>query len=168
MRSGLTRRAALGGAGLLVAAAGSGAWALSSGVPAPGLSVLTRAEARVVDALADVLFPGVHFPVSGREAGVTREVDRIVRDVMDPMRAQGFRYLLRALEWGTLASRGRRFTDLPRADQLDVLEAWVTPEVVPRRVAAESIKAVLGMAYFAHPQVQAAMGWRTGCPGRAT
>lgn len=160
-----TRRAVLGGAGLTVAAAGGGAWSLAPGFPAAGFEVLTAREVRVVNAIADVFFPGVHFPVSGSEAQVAAGVDRVLADVMDPLHASGFRYVLRALEWGTLASRGRFFSDLPRVEQLEVLETWTEPDVVPRRIAGESMKAVLGMAYFAHPDVQAAMGWRAGCGG---
>ena len=163
----LTRRALLVGLGASAAAAGGTTWSLSSGHPAEGLLILTPVEFRVVQALSEVLFPGVHFPLSGVEAGVAEEVDRMVAENLDPMHGNGFRYILRALEWGTLASRGRQFSQLPRGIQLEVLETWTEPDVLPRRIAGESIKAVLGMAYFAHPEVQAAMGWRTGCRGAA-
>lgn len=163
----LTRRAVLGGsAGAL--AVGSGAWSVAPGGPAEGLRVLGAAEAAVIDALSDCFFPGVHFPLSGSEAGVRAEVDRIVADCMDPIHAAGFRAVLRALDLGTAASRGRRFVDLTRAEQLDVLETWTEPEVLPRRVAGESLKAVLGMAYFAHPEIRSAMGWRSHCVGEAS
>ena len=150
---------------MATAAAGGGAWSLSPGMPADGFEVLTRREVRVVDAIADVFFPGVHFPLSGSKAGVALGVDHVLANVMEPIHANGFRYILRALEWGTLASRGRHFTDLTREAQREVLETWSEPEVMPRRIAGESLKAVLGMAYFANPEVQRSMGWRAGCGG---
>lgn len=160
-----TRRAVLAGAGVTAAAAGGGAWTLAPGAAAQGLEFLTRSEARTVEAAAEVFFPGVHFPLSGLEVDIVARVDHIAGQVMDPVRRSAFRYVLRALEWGTLASRGRRFTDLSRAERREVLETWEGPDVVARRVAGESLKAILGMAYFAHPEIQSAMGFRTGCGG---
>lgn len=161
----VSRRALLGGVGVALAAAGGGTYGLLPGAPAEGFRVLTPAEIRVLDAIADVFFPGVHFPISGSRAGCAAKVDAILDDVMEPLHANGFRYVLRALEWGTLASRGRYFTELDRVAQREVLETWAEPEVVPRRIAGESLKAVLGMAYFSHPDVQRAIGWRAGCGG---
>lgn len=158
-----TRRAFLAGLGATAAAGSGTAWSLSPGLPDHGLRVLTITEHRVVRALADLYFPGIHLPLSGSQAGVPEEVDRILAEVMDPLRASAFRYVLRALEWGTLAGRGQRFTALDAATQHEVLATWSTPAPVPRRVAGDSLKAVLGMAYFAHPDVRAAMGWRLGC-----
>ena len=42
------------------------------------------------------------------------------------------------------------------------------PDVFVRRVAADALKVVLGMAYFAHPDVLAHMGWRAECGNGAT
>lgn len=161
----VTRRAFVAALGATAIAGSSTAWSLAPGLPDRGLQVLTATEHAVVKALADLYFPGVHLPLSGTQAGVPAEVDRILAEVMDPMRAAAFRYVLRALEWGTLASRGRRFSALDRDVQLEVLAAWSAPEPVPRRVAGDSLKAVLGMAYFAHPEVKRALGWRLGCGG---
>src|SRR5690606_32322752 len=109
------------------------------------------------DAVAEVFFPGAPFPIDGVAAGVSSGVDRIVGEVLEEAAAAAFRYVLRTLEWGTLASRGRRFTAMSVDERRDVLETWSDPDVVPRRVAMESFKAVLGMAYFAHPEVIAAI-----------
>ena len=163
-----TRRAVLGtGFGATALLAGGGGWALSSGRPDEGLLILTRVEHAVVDAISVVLFPGVHFPLDGPQAGVAARVDAIVANTLEPAHASGFRYILRALEWGTLASRGSRFTALSAEERLDVLETWTEPDVLPRRVAGESLRVILGMAYFSHPQIQDAMGWRVGCRGDA-
>jgi hypothetical protein len=99
---------------------------------------------------------------------VPAEVHRLLFEVLDPLRASGFRYVLRSLEWGTLASRGHLFSHLSAAERVEVLEAWADPAVFTRRIAHDSLKAILGMAYFAHPQVLAHMGWRATCGGGAT
>ena len=159
----VTRRGLLlGGAAASVAMAGGVAWELA---PAPGASVLSEHELRVVRALAEVMFPGAPFPVDGITAGVAEEVDRIVGEVLEPIHASGFRTLLHAVEWGTLASRGQRFSALPADDRREVLETWGDPTVFARRVAGDSFKVVLGMAYFNHPEVLAHMGWRATCGG---
>jgi len=161
---GLTRRALLSAGALGAASAGVGTWSLMPGQPAYGMVVLTQSECATVTAIGQLFFPGVRLP-SITEAELVVRVDRIVAEVLMPIQAGGFRYVLRALQWGTLAARGRRFTDLSTDTQREVLETWAEPEVVPRRVAGESLKAVLGMAYFGAPVVQQAIGWRTGCSG---
>lgn len=161
----LTRRAFIAG-GVAVSAASSGTvWGLSSGVPRAGARVLTAAEWAVVEAVSLVFFPGVHFPLNGLQANVAAEVDRLLHEVMAPVQAHGFRVVLRGLEWGTLASRGRYFTGLSTEEQHDVLSTWCTPDVMPRRIAGDALRVLLGMAYFAHPEVKAAMGWQLGCGG---
>jgi len=161
MVSGWTRRGLMVG-GLVAATAGGGLWGLSQGPPRTGARVLTEKEWTVVEAVGDVMFPGIHLP-SAAEAEVAAGVDRVIAEVLDPIHASGFRYVLRTLEWGTLASRGRPFTGLSRRARAEVLETWSGPEVLPRRVAGDALKVILGMAYYGHPAVQAAMGWRQGC-----
>lgn len=163
----LTRRRVLLGAAASVGVGGAG-FSLSLGAPASGATVLSAPELAVVRAVAEVMFPGAPFPLDGLEAGVAEAVDRIVADTMDDARAAAFRYVLRTLEWGTLVSRGRRFSRLPPAERVEVLEAWSEPSVVARRVAGDSLKAVLGMAYFGHPAILGAIGWRETCGGGAT
>ncbi|MEQ1504357.1 MAG: gluconate 2-dehydrogenase subunit 3 family protein, partial [Myxococcota bacterium] len=161
----LTRRRVLvGGAAL---AAGS-AVLFVPGVTAPGARILTIAQLRIVTAIAEVMFPGAPFPVNGIEAGVPAEVDRIVADVLEPLHATAFCTLLQTLEWGTLASRGSKFSSLPAAEREDVLVRWLDPSVFTRRLAAETFRIVLGMAYFANPVVLGHMGWRAECGGRAS
>lgn len=133
--------------------------------PAPGLLALSEREAEIVAAVAEVLFPGAPFPVSGVEAGVVAEVDRIVADSIPEVGATLFRYLLRTLEWGTLASRGVRFSDLDLVSRTEVLEVWHQPGVLPRKIAWDAMRMVLSMAYFSHPEVLAHLGWRAECGG---
>lgn len=132
---------------------------------APGRWVLSFAELATVAAVADALFPRGSMPLSGVEAGVVEEVDRIVGEDLQPVHAAGFRYLLRALEWGPLYSHGARFTQLSPAGRQEVLAIWSEPSVLPRRVASDALKMVMGMAYFKHPHVLDAMGYRQLCRG---
>lgn len=130
-----------------------------------GYAVLSAAEVTVVTAIAQVMFPGGIFPVDGVQAGVVARVDEILDHDVTEAAKVGFRYLLRAIEWSTLATRGGRFSSLDEADRLEVLTAWGNPGMAPRRIAFDAVKMVMGMAYFGHPEVQAAIGWRNACSG---
>lgn len=134
----------------------------------PGAHALSSRELAIVGAIATAMFPGAPFPVDGLEAGVPAEVDRLVAEVLAPIHATGFRTLLQTLEWGTLASRGTPFSALSLTDRAEVLELWLTPDVFTRRLAADSFRIILGMAYFSHPAVLDHIGWRTECRGGAT
>lgn len=154
--------------GTAVVTGGLGAIAASAvviefGVPAPGAKVLGARELDVLRSLAEVMFPAGTFPIDGVQAGVAEEVDRIVADVLEPVHAGGFRTLLHTLEWGTLASRGTRFTELPFDERAEVVRIWSDPTVFTRRIAGDALKVVLGMAYFAHPEVLRRIGWSLGC-----
>jgi hypothetical protein len=162
--AGITRRTLLTGgavgAGLAAVGAGAATIALQ---PAPGARTLSAGELAVVDAIAEVVFPGAPFPLDGIQAGVAAEVDRILADMLHPLHARGFRALLQSLEWGTLASRGAAFSRLSLAERREVLSTWSDPAVFPRRLAGDAFRLVLGMAYFQHPEILAHIGWSTGC-----
>ncbi len=162
----LTRRVFIAGGLAVSAASGGTVWGLAPGTPAPGARTLTAAEWAVVESVSLVFFPGVHFPLNGVEAGVPAEVDRLLADVIAPAQAHGFRVILRGLEWGTLASRGRYFTALNTDEQGEVLATWCSPDLMPRRIAGDALRVLLGMAYFAHPEIKAAIGWQLGCGDR--
>lgn len=158
----ISRRSLLiGGAGGLALVAGF--WTLSLDGPAPGARLLSAEELRVLEALTEAMFPEGAFPVGGHEADVPRRVDRILAEVLEEPQVTAFRYVLRTLDWGTAASRGARFVDLPVEARREVLQTWQEPDVMARRVAADSLKAILGMAYFSHPAVLGHIGWRVGC-----
>lgn len=149
----------------VASAAGGGAAVLKP--PAPGRAALSPEEMSTVRAITEVLFPREPMGISGIEAGVPAEVDRLVAEWLDDVRRPAFRYVLRGLEWGTYASRGRRFTALDLAERHEVLEAWMDPSVLPRRLAADSVRVIFAMAYFKHPEVQRAMGYARLCGGGA-
>lgn len=158
----ISRRALLRG-GLAVAGAVAVVGMVKLPPVASGYQLLSWREVTICGAIADALFPRGVFPLSGRDAGVVEEVDRIVGEGFPALHAAGFRYLLRTLEWGTLASRGTAFSQLPVEEAREVLDVWRDPDLLPRRVAADVLRAVFAMAYFAHPDVQKAMDWRQLC-----
>jgi hypothetical protein len=160
----ITRRQAIRG-GLVFASVLAFGAGLRLDPAAPGALALSVEELAVVRAIAEVMFPRDPFPVDGVEAGVAEEVDRIVADLMQPPASMAFRYVVRALEWGTLASRGTRFSRMSVDERLEVLDAWSNPRLLPRRVSSDLVRLVLGMAYFRHPAVTAHLGWRAGCAG---
>ena len=128
-----------------------------------GFQVLSAEEARVVEAVAAALFPAGHFPVVGGDGGTAPALDLLLADYMDPATVEPFRYLLRTLEIGTLVSRGVPFSRLPLDAATEVLEVWSADDPVPRRLAHDSLRTLVGMAFLRRPEVVGAIGWRAGC-----
>ena len=162
MGSELTRRALLR-AGLVVGVVASGGLMLWGEAPAPGLAVLSAAEVRIVEALAAALFPAGYFPLAGGDGGTAPVVDTMLDGAMDPTTGDGFRALLRTLELGTLVSRGQLFSSLPRETAHDVLQVWAREDPLPRRLANDTLRLVISMAFLRRPEVLRAVGWRQGC-----
>jgi len=132
---------------------------------APGALVLSQIELEVVEQAARVLFPPGFFPSAGGDGKTAPAVDLLLSEVIDPPAVVPFRSMLSALEWGTLVSRGTRFSRLTLEEAKDVLDIWASENPAPRRVAFDSLQAVLGMAFLRRPEVNAAIGWRAGCFG---
>lgn len=161
LRRGFAVGALLAGAGAVSGVAG----ALVLDGATAGRMVLSAAEVAIVAAVARTMFPAGAMPLDGVEAGVVGEVDRLMAEYLAPVHAAGFRYLLRTLEWGTFAARGTRFSQLGDADRTEVLHAWASPGILPRRVASDALKMVMGMAYFRNPAVLSHVGYRAACGG---
>jgi hypothetical protein len=161
----VSRRAVLNGAIALGVSVAFGA-GLRLDSPAPGAWILSSEELAILRAVAIVMFPGDPLPIDGIDAGVAEEVDRLLVDLMGEPQASAFRYVLRALEWGTFASRGARFSQLDPHERGEVLDAWSDPAILPRRVASDGIRLLVGMAYFRNTVVLDAIGWRVDCRGR--
>ena len=159
-----TRRGVVGAGAVAAAGAavGSGVW-VASEPPAAGRYCLTAPECQTVAALGEALFPGRHIPIAPDDVDLVGTVDRIAWDTLDPVRRMGFRGVLRSIELGTLASRGRRFSALGAAERQAVLQAWSQPDPASRRIAYDSLLAVLAMAYYGDPVVRARLGWSPGC-----
>jgi hypothetical protein len=130
---------------------------------APGALVLSQFEINVVEQASRVLFPDGFFPSAGGDGDTAQAVDWLLAEVIDPPAVGPFRSMLAALEWGTLVSRGTRFSALSVSEAKDVLDIWSSENPAPRRVAFDSLQAVLGMAFLRRPEVLEAIGWRAGC-----
>ncbi len=166
---GLSRRHLLiGGAAVALAGSAGAVMALRLSAPAAGFKVFNAEELSVVAALSALWFPAGVFPVDGIEAGVTEKVDEVAEQILLPLQLAGFRYVLRTLEWGTVARWGRTFTQLTVDEREVVVGRWSAAEPVARRTAIDAVKAVLAMAYFSHPAVIETIGWRVGCGGGST
>jgi hypothetical protein len=135
------------------------------GPPAPGMRLLSVSEVELVEAVASVLFPAGVFSVAGGDGQTAPEVDRLLTEVLPAEVVGPFRYVLRALQWGTVISRGTRFTQLDAPTAAEVVGVWASENPFPRRVAFTSVQAILGLAYFRRPEVVDAVGWRAGCLG---
>jgi hypothetical protein len=135
------------------------------GRAAENSKVLSQIELDVVEKASGVLFPPGVFSISGGEGFTAPEVDRLLADVVDPNVVTPFRVMLGALEWGTLVSRGQRFSSLTLAEAKDVLDIWASENPFPRRIAFDSLQAILGLAFLRRAEVLDDIGWRAGCFG---
>jgi hypothetical protein len=165
----VTRRRVLSGMAAFsaVSVVAGGAVVLHLDAPAPGRRLLSVRELAIVAAIGEVLLPAGAFPIDGAAPGVVAEVDRIVATVLEPLHARGFRYLLRSFEFGSLTGQGSTFSSLSPERRREVIAVWSDPSVLPRRIGWEAIRVVLGMAFFAQPEVTLAMQWRSICGGSA-
>jgi len=138
---------------------------------AEGRQVLSSGELSVVGALGEVFFPtGNAIGLSWSDIGLEEEVDRLLGETLDPKLVPPFRYLLRFMQYGTVAETGKRFTACSVERRAALLENWGRPGSKIRGGGIASLKSVLGMAYFNHPDVLNAIGWRSYCavkPGSA-
>jgi hypothetical protein len=158
----ISRRALIRG-GLAVGAALGVAGTVRLPPVASGYTTFSWREIEILGAISDAMFPAGPVLISGRDAGVVEEVDRIIGTGFPPLHAMGFRYLLRTLEWGTVATFGTSFSRLSVEDARAVLDSWGDPGLLPRRIASDVLRTVFGMAYFANREVQRAMEWRSLC-----
>ncbi|MBA2321764.1 MAG: hypothetical protein H0V89_11490 [Deltaproteobacteria bacterium] len=133
--------------------------------PAVGARILSVRELAIVRAIGEALMPPGVFPIDGGAPSVALEIDRVVAEVLEPLHARGFRYLLRSFEFGPLTRQHGLFTSLPLDRRREVMAVWADPTFLPRRIGWEAIRAVFGMAFFSRPEVVQAMGWRSICGG---
>ncbi len=131
---------------------------------APGFRVLSEGEAELITALGEAFFPpGNPVGVSAAEVDLPLLVDELMAEELDPVVQPVFRYLLKGLDAGTLASRGSTFTGLSLEERRDVLENWSDNAIFPRRLAHDALKSVMGMAFFNADAVTARIGWFPRC-----
>ena len=144
-------------AGLLVAAAVRS----FKGYPRGGARYrhLSRREVAFLHAAGDAIFPrGGVIPASGSDADVAGYTDRWLAASRPRIRVL-MHLLFFLVEHATLLFPApgwggwRRFTSLSPEQRIAVLEAWRHSRYFPRRLVFTSLRAVLTMAWFAHPQV---------------
>jgi hypothetical protein len=144
-------------AGLLVAAAAR----LFAGYPRGGARYrhLSRREVAFLNAAGDATFPrGGAIPASGSDADVSGYTDRWL-SVSRPRIRVLMHLLFFLVEHATLVFPApgwggwRRFTSLSPAQRIEALDDWRRSRYFPRRLVFTSLRAVLTMAWFAHPPV---------------
>lgn len=137
--------------------------------PACPLHYFTRREYRIVCDLADTVFPpGNALGITGREARVPEYIDRMLAG-MRADKATEVHAMFLLFEHGTLAfgMRSRRFTELAPRQRERYLRRWERARVYSRRMLAAGLKALLGLAYFAHPDVRERLGVVRTCGSAA-
>lgn len=159
------RRLMLGGVALGVAAAGG---FLATQVPlepaAPGRAVLSDADAVLITALGQCIFPvGNPIGVDWDQVDGTALVDHVLDFTLSDQAVAPFRHSLRGLDWAARMGHGAPLVDLSPGDRLELLLAWSVPTATARRLAVDGVKAVLGLAFFNHPQVLDAVGFNSRC-----
>jgi hypothetical protein len=120
---------------------------------------LSRRQVAFLNAAGDAIFPrGGAIPASGSDADVAGYTDRWL--AVSRLRIRVLMHLLFFLvEHATLVFPApgwggwRRFSSLSPEQRIAVLEAWRTSRYFPRRLVFTSLRAVLTMAWFAHPPV---------------
>lgn len=165
----LSRRTLLAGGGALAALAGVTVPAVVLPSAAPGRFLFGEAELVLIQAVGEALFPpGNPLGVAGEQVDLATRVDELLGDALDAEVGTVFRYVLRALENGTIASRGMAFSTLRLDDRIDVLNHWEDTGVLPRRMAYDALRLVYGMAFMTTPEVLAVVGWSARCQGGST
>lgn len=130
----------------------------------PGFQLLSEGEVALVAAIGEAFFPsGSALAIGAADVGLPFLVDTLLAEELDPVVQPVFRYLLRAVDAGTVASRGSSFALLPLEDRRAVLDTWSDNAIFPRRVAYDALKSVLGMAFFNAPEVTERIGWSPTC-----
>lgn len=160
----LTRRSVVIGA----VALGLGARLLVLPSPSAGRKLLSASEIETVIALGEALFPpGNPLGVSANEVDLATAVDTLLADTLAPEVGELFRYTLEGLRVGTFLSRQCSFASLPLEKRLQVVQNWADEAVQPRRMAADALRMVLGMAFFNETRVRSATGWPGTCEREA-
>jgi hypothetical protein len=152
----LSRRHVLAASGLLLAlgaVAGGTAATWWDQDALEGLQVLSEEEVKLLDALAEAIFPSGGDPaIGGREAGCGRFTDRVLAG-MAPNQANLVRLSLHALDQLTLPTHGARFHTLDTPAATAVVRSWLASDLAELRGVVQSFYIFLGTAWTTHPEV---------------
>lgn len=161
-------------AAILFVVVAAALWRGFGGYAAPEkpFKYLSRMDAAVFRAAAAVTFPkGGEISPSYAEAKVVEYCDEYIMWL-----PQGQRFLIRLLcilfEHATIVfgpKRLKRFTALSLEDQTKYLDGWDQSPVYLRRMAFQSLRAILCMAYLADDEVNRQIGNKrnSGCAANA-
>ena len=133
--------------------------------PAPlGLAVLSRGEAALIDAVAEVVFPGgADLPLAGIDVRLPHYVDRHLAALPRAQRWQ-IRALFILVEHLTLLMPGdepggrRRFSSLTAASRVAILEKLASHPKSLVRLLFVALRGVLVLGYLGHPANSQALG----------
>lgn len=127
----------------------------------PGLPPLTSAEGRILEALADTVFPPeAGLPISGREAHVVAYLEEMLAHlgVREQILLRG---MFLAFELQSLATHPRAlslFTGLTPEQREESLRAWDESPYYFARLFFQGLKGVMLWAYVDNAEVGEAMG----------
>ncbi|MEM9695180.1 MAG: hypothetical protein AAGA56_21740 [Myxococcota bacterium] len=131
-------------------------------VPLEDHAALSRREQEIVAAAANGYFPpDGPIPLSGVDAGMVAYFDLYLRRSA-PRQRFLLHLLLVFIELSPflLGPRRRRFSRSDRAARITYLEESASSSLYFRRLVFTSFRAIMTMAYFAHPDVLAAINCR--------
>ncbi|MFO0725463.1 MAG: hypothetical protein U1E65_16890 [Myxococcota bacterium] len=128
---------------------------------APGLAALTATEVEILSAFSTAALPGGEMPAAD-PAFMVRYIDDYLAHSDDEVRLL-FRALLHVIEEQSLIFSFSRFSQRSAADRLREIQAWERTPVYLKRAAFQSMKMIVGMAYFEQPGSLDAVGWYVGC-----
>jgi hypothetical protein len=120
---------------------------------------LSDGEAAILRAALEAIVPaGAGIPGSAADA----EVERTVREFCASAGFSALGLALRLLDVSPFLVppfRARRFSRLPLEERVRLLEAHESSAFFARRAAVHAFKQVAMLAYYARPEVEAALGY---------
>ena len=127
----------------------------------PGLPPLTAAEGRILEALADTVFPAdAGLPISGRQAHVVSYLEDLLDHlgVREQILLRGMIVAFELQALGTHPLKFSRFTQLSPEQREESLRAWDESPVYFARLFFQALKGVMLWAYVDNAEVGEAMG----------
>ncbi len=134
---------------------------MSRSETSPKTTVLGEREHRVLQALAERLFPrDPRFPQSGADIDFKPPVDRHVA-ATGPTVSRNIKRAILAFERGAHLSRFslKPFTKLPPEEQDKYIRAWAESGFYPRRALFNALKALVTLVYASEKSVERAVGY---------
>mgnify|MGYP000265257396 FL=1 len=136
---------------------------------APKWQLLSAHEVKIVEAIAEAIFPGEDSstaPIPGAlDVGVPKFLDNFLANTLDDFTANAVRLLIHAIdEMAIAADFGlTRFHKRPLEERVAILKVWEESSLAPRRGAFSALKLFIAMGYCESPEVLGAMGISYTC-----